>query len=460
MPTSVLSSGGPLLREEIQMAKWKSFGCIVVALAVTVPAGAQTYELAEKNQVGDCYQIELAMTLTGDMKVMRNDQPVSLKLTANGMHRFAERVLAVSAGGDLQKTARAYEIATADITLGNDRSERKLRPERRLIVAQQHNGQSLVYSPSGPLTRLEMELTGEHFNTLALPGLLPGKTVKVGDTWAIPNEVAQFLCCFEGLSTQDLVCKLNEVNGSQAQVTVSGSATGIELGAFVKLTVDAHYQFDLAAHHLTALEWKQKDERGQGPASPASVVETATTVKRNRVTLPETLAESALVSIPEGFAPPSAMTNLVYRYERSPRFLVNYARDWTQVGQTRDHVIFRLMERGDFVAQATITPWDKAKPGEHLTPAVFREAMAKSPSWQQAEVAQEGEIPAEKGYWIYRVAAAGDLDGMRVAQNFFLVAGPTGDQLVVVFTMTPNQADKIGARDIDFVRGIELEPSK
>jgi hypothetical protein len=82
--------------------------------------------------------------------------------------------------------------------------------------------------------------------------------------------------------------------------------------------------------------------------------------------------------------------------------------------------------------------------------------MAKSPGWEAGETALEGEIPAGTGYWTCRLSAVGQLDGLRVAQNFFLVAGPSGEQVVVSFTMTPAQAEKIGTRDLEFVRGLEF----
>src|SRR5262249_37252892 len=156
-----------------------------------------------------------------------------------------------------------------------------------------------------------------------------------------------------------------------------------------------------------ALEWKQKDERDQGPASPATTVETTTTLKRLPVSQPETLSDIGLISVPEGFEPPPFMTQLVYQQEGKPKFAVNNCRAWALVGQTPEHIGFRLLDRGDFVAQATVTPWEAARPGEHLDPGAFREAMAKTPGWQQGDVVQEGEVVAEKGCWIYRVSAPG-----------------------------------------------------
>ncbi len=41
-------------------------------------------------------------------------------------------------------------------------------------------------------------------------------------------------------------------------------------------------------------------------------------------------------------------------------------------------------------------------------------------------------------------------------QNFYLVAAPDGEQVVVAVTLTPKQAEKLGARDLALIGGIEL----
>ena len=59
------------------------------------------------------------------------------------------------------------------------------------------------------------------------------------------------------------------------------------------------------------------------------------------------------------------------------------------------------------------------------------------------------------GRYVYRLSAVGKLDGVAVLQNFYLVAAPDGTQFVVTFTLTPKQAEKLGARDLGFVGSLE-----
>ncbi len=436
------------------MAAWRTWASMAALVAATLPAQAQNHTLKETLQTGNCFEIQLDMNLTGEIHVVVNDKPNALTLAATARHGFVQRMLEVDAKGVPQKAAFVYTAAEAAIQAGASQSKRLLRPERSLLVVDRSKDTAQVYCPAGALTREELELTSEHFDTLALTGLLPDKDVARNDSWKVSTEAAQALCHFEGLSSHDLSCKLDDVKGDTAFVSVTGTAAGIDLGAQVKLNIQATYQFDLKTRCLVGLEWKQKDERTQGPASPASVTETTYTVKRKPVDRPESLSDVALVSVPQGGIPEDSL-QLYYRDPKS-RFELQYDRDWQITSQTEERTVLRLLDRGDFVAQVTITPWTKARPGEHLSPEDFQRAMASAP-WKQEEVLQASVLPStEAGRWVYRLSAAGILDGIKVLQNFYLIAGPSGDQIVMAFTTSQNQTDKLGTRDVNMVGGLKV----
>lgn len=438
------------------MHAWRTLGSVVLVLGLAGAANAQTYSLVETPKPGDCFSYRIDMSLSGELHVTREGKQVPLKLAATATHQFPERILIVGKNNVPQKCARRYETATATITINGQPSERSLRGDRQLIVAQREKDQTLAYCPAGPLTREELELVGEHFDTLSLTGMLPGKAVKVAETWKVPNAVVQALCNFEGLTSQDLTCKLDRVHDHTAEVSVQGTASGIETGALSKLTIRGSYAFDLDEHHLTLLKWEQKDERGQGPASPASVVESTTRITRKDIEQPDSLNDVALVSVPEKFEVPAPLQLLSYRDPKG-RFDMVYDRKWLSVSQADDHLVFRLMDDGEFVAQATVTPWTPAEAGKHLSPEDFGEAMADTPGWEQDELIEEGGLSLENNLWGYRIAATGKMDGLKVVQNFYLIAAPSGAQAVVVVTMTQPQAEKLGTRDVDLIRGLTFK---
>jgi hypothetical protein len=413
--------------------------------------------LAEAPLAGKFFRIKLDMTLTGEIKINQDGKKVPLNQAAQANHVYLERILDVGPTGLPCKTARRYQEARAMITVVKQPKELSLRPDRCLMVAQRHKDQGLIYSLAGPLTAEERELT-EHFDSLSVTGLLPGKAVAVGATWKVTNAVVQALCNFEGLTSQDLVCKFEEIKSGVAHVSITGKATGIDTGALVKLAIQATYHFDLKNKRLTWLEWKQKDERDQGPASPASTADVTTRLTRTAIDPPRELSDLALVAVPDGYEPPASMTQIGY-IDKKKRFDLLYAREWRVVGLTEDHFIMRLMDRGDFIAQATVTPWTGDQPGKHMTAEAFQEAMAETRGWEADQVLQAGEVSSEGGRWIYRVSSLGRLDGLKVMQNFYLVAGPDGQQVVLVFTMTPAQAQKIGTRDLSLVGSLDFPGS-
>src|SRR2546430_8926460 len=49
-------------------------------------------------------------------------------------------------------------------------------------------------------------------------------------------------------------------------------------------------------------------------------------------------------------------------------------------------------------------------------------------SWEPERELQGGEVPAEKGRWVYRLSTLGKMDGLDVLQNFYLIAAPGGDR--------------------------------
>lgn len=437
------------------MAGWRTLAGLVVGAALVGPVGAQTYPLKEEVKPGDSYRARLTMSLKGEIRVTRDDKPQKLSLSAEATHEFPERVLTVGDAGLPSKVARYYETARAVISAAGDRSEKALRKNRCLVVAQRQNDVPLTYSPTGPFTREELELTAEHFDTLALPGLLPGRAVAVGDTWKLDNRVVQAICHFEGVTEHELTGKLEEVTDQVARFSITGPASGIELGALVKLKVEATGRFDLEKKRLVALEWKQTDDREQGPASPSMEATSTTTLTRTPAAVPEALADVALVSVPAEFKVPVHLTGLEYR-DPQGRFDLVHAREWQVVGTPQGRLVLRLMERGDFVAQATVTPWTPAPKGKRLSDDEFREAMARTPGWDAEKELQAGEVPGGDGRTIFRISTLGKMDGVAVMQNFYLVAGTNGEQVVVAVTLTPKKADQLGSRDLSLAGSIEF----
>lgn len=428
---------------------------VLLVLVVGSPAFAQPVPLAEAAKPGDCSKYTIDLQLMGNLILTQEGggrQPI--KLEARGRHVFAERTLAVD-GGLPQKSARFYETATASATVGGERFDRSLPPDRRLVATHRGPDGLLCYSPAGPVTRDELDLVGEQFNPQCLPGLLPGRDVNPNDAWPIGDAAAQAAGQFDRLTKNALVGKLTGVTGGFATFAIEGTAEGTEAGGKVTLTVSAVGKFEIASRRVTELTWKQKDDRGESPVSPASQVEAIVTLRREALpAVPPELADAALAGIPPAAVPP-ALLNLRHADPKG-RYTLTYPRDWHVTGQTDTHLILRLLDRGEFITQATVSLWKTVAAGQHSPPDEFKKAVAAVPGWTLTRVMEEGELPSPPGRWLYRLTAEGKMDNRPVVQTFYLLAGPTGDQLVVTVATRPEKVPAVAGRDLGLVNAIEF----
>ena len=428
---------------------------LVVSLAIASPAGGQTYQLAESPREGECFRIAVETELTGTLKVTRDGKPAAIRIVARNCHAFTERVLAARSGV-VRKVARQYATAASRATVDGTPVDRLLAADRRLVVAQRTSDTLLCYSPAGPLTKTDVEVVSEHFETLHLTGLLPSKAVAVGESWKLDSLIAQSLCLFDGLISHDLTGKLTGVTDGVATIAVAGTAKGIEHGALANLTAAATVRFDLKRGRIIEVEWRQKDARDQGPVTPAAEVETATVLRREPLDRePPELSAAALARAPAEDDPPLTLKQLLHRDSKA-RFQLLYGRDWHVVGQTEHHVVMRLLERGDFVAQATLTYWQPAGPGKHMSPEEFEKVTAAGTGWQPEQVLDRQAVPTDADRWAYRIVVRGMLDGTPVVQNFYVVATAAGEQMILTFTMKPAAAGRLGTRDLEVVNAIEF----
>jgi hypothetical protein len=429
--------------------------CVVASVFGANSLHAQSINLTAAPLADRCVRNELTMELDGKISVKQEGKDLSYPHKAIAKHVFLERYLAVH-GPIAEKAARFYTTAESTITFNNNSSStRSLRAERRFLVTQRLKEQLVTFSPKGALTRDEMELT-EHFDTMAVSGLLPGKTVEVGKSWTIPNAVVLALCELDGVTEHNLQGKLTLVKDNIAQVQVAGKVNGINLGAQVEMEIDARFEFDTKGQYINHLLWKESDKRQQGPITPALTAAVTIKLDRTPIEEPEQLNKFALVPVPTTATPPIGLTNIHHRDAKNC-FELSYPREWHVVSpDDNPQFVLRQLERGDFIAQVTFTAWKKTDPKNAMTLDQFVQDMAKTPGWaEDKEIERKQLTDTSKGHHtVYRVAAAGELDGVRTVQYYYLIVSPQGEQLIVTFSVVPQQVPRLGSRDLELVREI------
>lgn len=423
-------------------------------------AQADPVALSESVGVGSLFQYELTLAIDGKMKVSREGRLEAIPLVAKASHRFVERVENPDARGGVGRAIRVYQSAVSDSTTGPERQVRELPADRRLIVVQRSAQGSIHFSPDGPLTREELDLVAEHFDTLCLTGLLPTKPVAVGDTWPIDAETAQYACLLEGLLKAELVGKLQEVKDGIATFSISGTAEGIESAAIAKMSISATGQFDITNKRLVELSWEQGDDRQAGPVSPGSEFKAVVRLKRTAISEePKEITAEVRAKIPaEGKVAPST---LALRYTDSQsRYQLLFAREWHIVGKTPEHLVLRLVEGNELSAQATLTSWKKAEPGKALSPDDFKKIVATLRNWEPEKVLSDGYVPVNGDRKLYCVAAQGKQDGVPVVQLFYFLSDANGQQMAITVLSSPEKAGKLNGRDQALVQAIDFQLKK
>lgn len=432
----------------------------VAAVALLfVPSQAGEVLLRDDLAVNQCYDIGQTLSLTGEIRVIQEEKLVPFKLAAKASHAYAERILAGGPPGEALKAARRYGAAKATITVEGNANERELRDNRRQVILQRVRDAAIHYAPGGALRREELELVSEHLDSLALAGIMPGRKAALEESWDVPPSVVQALCHFDGLVEHAVKARLASIVGGMATVMVSGRATGIEVGATARVEIDATLDYDMAAGRITGARWRQKDEKEAGPASPAVSVEANITLTRKAVPTPEELADPALASVPKGFEPSDSLLAIDYQDPRG-RYELLHGRGWHMVARTNSHMVLRLMDKGDFIAQATLSQWTTAENGKPMDAAAFKEAMNRTPGWEPGRELQAGQVPSGDKRHIHRLSVLGKMEGVEVMQNFHLVAWPDGKQMVVTVTASPKEAQRLGSHDLSLVGSLDIPNPK
>jgi hypothetical protein len=223
------------------------------------------------------------------------------------------------------------------------------------------------------------------------------------------------------------------------------------------MLVNARLEFDLKAERIVFLEWKETDDRQQGPVSPAMNAELTIVLTRTPIAEPAELNKFALVLVPTE-TPPASLTNILH-LDAKKRYELSYGRDWHVVSPDDSaQLVLRQIERGEFIAQATFTVWKKTDADKVMKLDEFAAMVAKTPGWVEEKEIERKQIdnPGKGNLAIYRVASSGELSGIRTVQYYYLIVGPRGDQLIVTFSVVPQHVQRLGSRDLEMVREIAI----
>jgi hypothetical protein len=235
-------------------------GLVLSLFAPALSRGAAPLRLEEPFRAGYEYHVSARVELSGSLTLPPSKEqpaPKPIKITGNSAIEYDERVLALKAGSEVQKTARIYRRIEFHRTVGSRPQDSTIRSEVRRLVVLRHRQVEVPFSPDGPLTVGEIDLVRTDVFTPALAGLFPGKEVQIGDRWTAAPAAIQELTDMERIDDGGVGCRLEEVftqdGRRHARVAFKGTVRGLNEDGPNRQQIDGYYYFDLDARHLSYL---------------------------------------------------------------------------------------------------------------------------------------------------------------------------------------------------------------
>jgi hypothetical protein len=362
---------------------------------------------------------------------------------------FVERVVKVDERGRVERAVRRVVQAASAINGEVRPAAAVLRPEVALLVASPRAEEIEVFSPSGPLTRAELELVQGAGDPLALDDLLPEQPVKTGESWPVGGLAARALSAYDALADNGLKATLESVDARGAKLRLAGEVRGSALGGEGRMTLAGSFHFDREAGRVDELTVERSEARQPGPVEAGLEVKSTLTVTRRDAETPAALDDAALAGVPTDPDPARLALLLI---SPSGKYSLVHDRQWhTYWDDTRQTVLKRL-DRGRVVAQCNLSLGPNAGKGRHQDLGQFRDDLRRALGRRFGAFRGEGEVPGDPaGGFRYRVGVQGHEGELPVLWYYYLVASPEGDQLLATFTLAEAQAGPFAEQDLNLI---------
>jgi hypothetical protein len=434
-----------------------SFGLIAAVLSPTLAPAADPIDFTKRVAV-EYRQARLLVEVEGKLKLNGDSKEVKhVPLKASGELLYFERVLPGTKKEAAPRLIRNYQSAQAKIRLHESEITNELRPERRLIGVQLSGEGSTFFSPSGPLTREELELVSVPGGGLVLDSLLPDRAVKIGDNWPLSDINVARLLDLDSVSQHDVTGTLDSAKENVAIISLAGKVTGSIDGVSSDVELKGKLNYDLKQRTITWLTLAYKENRAIGHSQPGFEVMTTVRMVAAPTQPVAALSDKALANLP---LEASGGQTLVEMESDSGGFHLTHDRRWTVILERPDLTVLRLVDRGDLVSQCNISPLPVLAKGEQLSMEGFQTEVKRVLGKNFEEMVEATEEVSESGLRILRVVVAGKAGELPIQWTYYHVSDEAGHRASLVFTIESNLLERFASVDRELIANFEFVEGK
>ena len=448
------------------------FGARSVLLFLTLPIAAPCCFAAERIDLSrglvpnDLARVSIELEAGGhnlvrtasDGKAAAVDQKLPMSVSAR--LEYDELRLASSAAdmevqdGSLL-AVRYYEKAEAVLKVDESGRTPQLADDRRLIAVASDNGRAVLYSPDGPLPREQIDLLEVVANSLFAEDLLPTEPVANGDTWEHdPAPMGAFLA-LDSVAVCEVKSVLDEYNANFAKVRLAGVVHGMCDGAATELEVRALYLFDRRLRRITRLHLAVREKRSIGGATPGVEAVAKLQMKIEPLKASKRLSPDVVSKATAAERTPTGDV----LYEAAPLgFRIRHDRQWFVTGEQRESVMLRRVDRGDLVAQCTLTALPPKSAGRQVTLEQFQKDVTFSLGKSFGELVSSRQWQNAAGHYCFELVARGLVEEVPVEWHYYLVAPESGHRVSAAVTIEKPMVERVAGADRELVESLELFP--
>lgn len=458
--------GDILVSRRRWIAACSAIGLPVLIFSPVIAASPdQTHDLSCADAIPEFRRVKIVVESSGHLlvkpvvgavkgKVVNQESaPVrQVPFEVNVTQLFDERIVNQSA--DAAQSLRFYRDFEGQLKIAKTANKPEIAQERRWISARIDAEGRAFFCPLEPLKREELDLVDVPGNPLALNRLAPSKPVKVGDAWTHENSVLETLLGIDQvLEQKELQSKLAEVKNGVAVVSLTGAIVGAVQSARTQIHLQAKYNVDLKSHQVTWFALGMTEKRDLSAAQPG--FESSTRIRL--ATMPiEPIAELDDANKDRmKLDDPLAGKLLTFESAKGGFKFIHDSR-WFSMIDREDGSVLRLVDRGDLVAQCTITDLPKLSPGQRTSLAAFQAEIQGKLGKSFQGFVESRETPKENGVTMQRVAATALADDVAVHWIYYLAIRDDGRRVAMMFTYDANMAERFAAADLTLAGSLQL----
>jgi hypothetical protein len=438
--------------------------CFILPIAATTGLAGESIDLTPRPLATDLVRVSIEMQAGGHnlVRTLSDNQqsgseqkiPISVSAHLDYDEQRLQSPAAETPDGSLL-AVRYYDKAEAVLKVDESGRSPRLAADRRLIALENDHGRASLYSPDGPLPREQLDLIDIVGNSFFADQLLPDHPVSSGDTWDHSSAEMQAFLGLDSVAVCEVKSVLDEHNANFAKVRLAGVVHGMCDGAATELEVRALYLFDRRVGRITRLNLAIREKCSIGAATPgldaiAKLQITIGPIKSSRGLTEEVVAKARSAG--------RTATRDV-RYEAAPLgFRLQYDRQWFVTSEERESVTLRRVERGDLLAQCTLTALPPKSAGRQVTLEQFQKDVTYSLGKGFGELVSSRQWQNAAGHYCFELVARGMVEEVPVEWHYYLVAPESGHRLSAAVTIEQPMVDRLAGADRKLIESLELFP--